>query len=172
MKQIFLIAILSAAAGTARAEFTEKPVSAFAPEWKMIKATGAKGLACREENGALLVDGFKDENKAKIKFTEIILERSTEPCQGDFTATLDMEYDQIDRAFMGGMKFQVLDDKGKIIAEGGFNDPWLTSPGRATAGLNGKNNAFLNRTMPTLPLRASAPLIVERRGKEITVRLR
>ena len=172
MKQIFLIAILSAAAGTARAEFTEKPVTAFAPEWKMVRAVGAKGLTCREENGALLVDGFKDENKAKIKLTEIILERSTEPCQGDFTATLDMEYDLIDGAFMGGMKLQVLDDKGKIIAEGGLNDPWLTAPGRATAGLNGKSNAFLNRTMPTLPLRASAPLIVERRGKEITVRLR
>ena len=89
MRPILLIALLSAAAGTTRAEFTEKPVKAFAPEWKIVKAAGAKGLACREDKGVLLADGFRDENKAKIKMTEIILERPTAPCQGDFTATLD-----------------------------------------------------------------------------------
>ena len=151
------------------AAFTDKPQKSFDPLWQM-SATGAKGLAFHEENGALVVDGFAEEDDAKIAETEAILERKVLSCKGDFTAVLSMDYDLFDNEFMGIAVLQVLDDMGNVIAEGGLNDSWIAYPGRVAAGTS--NVARENITNQWLPLKASVAFNVERRGKMITVRIR
>ena len=80
----------------AKASFSEKPADGFSPAWRQ-GVTGARGLTCKADDGVLLVNGFAEEDNAKIAATEVTLERSVAPCPGDFTAALDMEYDTLDK---------------------------------------------------------------------------
>ena len=152
----------------AKASFSEKPADGFSPAWRQ-GVTGARGLTCKADDGVLLVNGFAEEDNAKIAATEVTLERSVAPCPGDFTAALDMEYDTLDKAFMGAVLILVLDQEGKLIAEGGLIDHWEAYPGRAAAGIGKEKTPA---TKQQLPLKASGVFKVERRGKVITVRLR
>ena len=149
-------------------EFSEKPVEKFDSAWRTVTALGAEALKTESTSDGLKVSGFVNENKARLIATTFVLERKLEAVKGDFTAVLDMIWDQRDAAFFGEVTLRALDDKGNMLAEIGLRDDWIAYAGRGGFGINNQKV----KPQVELPIKASGAFIIERRGDIYTLRLR
>lgn len=164
----FTVNSISFEAHNRSGEFSEKPVSKFDPAWRTVTALGAEALKMESTSDGLKISGFVNENKARLRATTFVLERKLEAVKGDFTAVLDMIWDQRDAAFFGEVTLRVLDDKGNMLAEIGLRDDWIAYAGRGGYGINNQKV----KPQVELPIKASGAFIIERRGDVYTLRLR
>ncbi|MBR2357366.1 MAG: hypothetical protein IKA65_05015 [Lentisphaeria bacterium] len=148
-------------------EVQQKADKNFWNNWRMVSAVGAKGLNCSMKNNTWAIEGFTGA-PAKPATSTVIMERKLEAHSGDFTASIDMMWDQIDAAAMGEVVLQVLDNNGNVLVEGGLLDSWIAGAAQALASV-GSPRA---KTMFAMPTKAEGKILIERRKDEYTVRLR
>lgn len=167
-----LLAILAATAMAAEnpapAPFEEKPEAGFAPEWRQAEIKNATGLALAADAPALTVTGFTAESPTAGGATVYMLERPVGSAAGDFTATLDIDWDLLDNAFMGEVMLQAVTADGKIAAEIGITDQWIAYQGRAGGWIGQPRQG----EALAIPLKAGGAFTIVRQGDEYTLRLR
>ncbi|MBE6366716.1 MAG: hypothetical protein E7052_02245 [Lentisphaerae bacterium] len=149
------------------AKVSAKAADNFWNDWRMVSVSGASGLNSKFQNGVLAIEGFTGTPQ-KVGAAEVVMERKLEPCSGDFTAAIDMDWDQISKAAMGEVVLQVLDNNGKVLVEGGLHDTWVAGAAQALGSI-GEERA---KTMFAMPFKAGGKLLIERRNGEYTVRIR
>lgn len=161
--------VLVVAAGVCGAVgFSENPVSGLDSAWQPVAVRNATGLALAGEGEAMTVTGFSGENAASPGRVLYTLERPVGPASGDFTATLELDWDLLDHAFMGEVMLQAVTEAGAIAAEIGITDQWIAYPGRAGGWIGEPRQG---EAMP-IPLTAGGAWTIVRRGGEYTLRLR
>ena len=148
-------------------EVQQKADNNFWNNWRMVSAVGAKGLNCSLKNNTWAIEGFTGTPE-KPAASAVIMERKLEPHSGDFTAFIDMDWDQVDRFAMGEVALQLLDNNGKILVETGLEDNWIAGTAHVLASIGEKRS----KSIFAMPVKASGKIMIERRQDEYTVRLR
>jgi len=148
-------------------EFSQKASEKFWDNWHMVNVSGADGMNGKFQNGVWAIEGFVNAPK-KAGNAIVVMERKLTPCPGDFTASIDMDWDQINNAAMGEIVLQVLDKDGKVLAESGLLDKWVAGAAQALGSI-GEVRA---KSMFTMPVKAGGKILIERRNGEYTARLR
>ena len=109
--------------------------------------------------GTFQVTGVKQTNPRVHKWVKRKIVRDIDPIQGDFTATMNLSWDQQGRTAMFAVKFVVLSADGDVLATVGLLDGWIAAYGKSAYAIGSEKV----ETGVPLPDTASADLCIERK---------
>ena len=153
--------------GSAVCGFDEKPSGDFSRNWVRTGSGNHSGLEFDSREKALTVTGFGKMRHDGKKAFSVVLERTVKPLPGNFTAVMDIKWSLPAAVFMGEVLLQVVSTEGKLIAEAGFIDNWISGSPRSAAWVGSPRKGG----MFWLPDQADGPFIITRSGKICTIHL-
>ena len=109
----------------------------LSPGWT-LSFDNSNGWTASESTGALVVNDVDDSVDNDGVWGSATLHQSfMQSIVGDFSASLDISWDQNDSRAMETMSLRLLDANGNLLAEIGFYDAWVGDRGRKYAALAG-----------------------------------
>jgi hypothetical protein len=136
--------------------------------WSVKNGLNCKGIEYKKPlKGSFEITGLTDTNPAKLNVVSSSMQRSFEKISGDFTATMDMNWDQMGVSGMTSIKIAILSDEGKVLASVGMVDGWIAGYAKMFGSVGKKEINGMN-----IPDKSSAKLEIERTGENYTIKFR
>lgn len=137
------------------------------PAWSLVFRENGTGMTYSQGSGVLRVTDVADSSAADDGAWGVAaLRRSVAPVSGDFSATVNMSWDQTSSlAAMDGAVFRLLDATEGVIASVGFRDSWI---GQRAAYVGSAGGGLVSTSFNAVPYAGSLVGTLLRSGGGVT----
>ena len=136
--------------------------------WSEKNGLNCKGLEYKKPlKGSFEISSLTDTNPAKLNVVSYSMQRSFEKINGDFTATMDLNWNQMGVSGMTSVKIAVLSSDGKVLSSAGMVDGWIAGYAKMFGSVGKKEITGM-----AIPDKSSAKLKIERTGENYTIKFR
>lgn len=130
----------------------------------------SRGLTyARPLAGALVVTDAERSEPPAVRNISSKMVRACGPIEGDFTATMNLAWDQKSPAALMSVMLQVLSSKGEVLAAVGLHDWWGGASANVRYAIGAPKKTQLGAHVP---YKASGEFRIERRGDAYTLKLK
>jgi len=166
----FCVCALSCLSASARAALVDDfDGPARDPAWHEEDIKNSSALIYTAPlKGIFEVTGVKQADPRVRGSVQRRMTRAVAPIKGDFTATMDLTWNQQGVAAMFAVKLALLSADGELLAQAGLRDGWIAYRAKTVCAIGSKNPVLGNR----VPDKASGEFRIERTGDIYTIKLK
>ena len=164
------LVVFSMVSGTALGEFVDNfDGPTLDAAWHEADIKNSSGLiSVAPLAGTFQVTGIKQTNPRVRKWVKRKIVRDIDPVHGDFTATMNLSWNQQGTAAMFAVKFVVLSADGDVLATAGLLDGWIAGYAKLLSAVG--SGKFSRGSL--VPETASADLRIERKDDLYTISMK